>query len=173
MIKLLPNFLSVLRIVLAFFLFINIRSHHPVIACWIVFAGGLTDFFDGYLARRLQQTSALGGLLDPLADKIFFGALFIALLLEHNLSIWFFSVFVLRDSMLLLGTMFIKTKHIEYEFTPTFLSKINTCLQFLFGLIALLYPNSSALFVLIGIISVTTVLSGFLYFVRFMSKVFG
>ena len=165
MIKLIPNLLSFLRIVLAFFLFISVRSHQPITACCIVLAGGVTDFLDGYLARRFNQISSLGGLLDPLADKIFFGTLFLA-------SIWVFSVFVIRDVLLLTGTAFIKKNHIEYEFTPTLLSKLNTTLQFLFGLIALLYPDSAILMVLMGIILVTTVLSGFLYFIRFASTVF-
>ena len=172
MIKLIPNLLSFLRIVLAFFLFISVRSHQPITACCIVLAGGVTDFLDGYLARRFNQISSLGGLLDPLADKIFFGTLFLALLLEKTLSIWVFSVFVIRDVLLLTGTAFIKKNHIEYEFTPTLLSKLNTTLQFLFGLIALLYPDSAILMVLMGIILVTTVLSGFLYFIRFASTVF-
>lgn len=172
MIKLLPNFLSILRIVLAFFLFTQIRAHQPVMAFWIVLAAGVTDFLDGYLARRWQQISALGGLLDPLADKVFFGALFAALLLENYLPLWVFAVFIVRDILLLMGTAFIKMKHIMYEFTPTFLSKINTALQFSFGLIAVLYPGSSVLLVLVGIILVTTILSGFFYFLRFSATVF-
>lgn len=171
-IKILPNFLSVLRIVLAFFLFINIRGHHSATAFWIVLAAGVTDFLDGYLARRLQQISALGGLLDPLADKVFFGALFIALLLENYLSLWAFAIFIVRDVLLLVGTAFIKMKHISYEFTPTFLSKMNTALQFAFGLIAVIYPGSAILLVLVGIILVTTILSGFFYFIRFSATVF-
>lgn len=171
-IKLLPNLLSLLRIVLAFFLFTQIRAHHPVTAFWIVVAAGVTDFLDGYLARRLQQISALGGLLDPLADKVFFGTLFIALLWESYLPLWVFAVFIVRDVLLLMGTAFIKMKHIDYEFTPTFLSKINTTLQFLFGLIAVLQPHSALLLVLVGIILVTTILSGFVYFIRFISTVF-
>lgn len=171
-IRLLPNFLSILRIILAFFLFTHIRSHQPVIAFWIVLTAGVTDFLDGYLARRFQQISALGGLLDPLADKMFFGALFVALLLEKYLPLWVFAVFIVRDLMLLLGTAFIKIKHIEYEFAPTFLSKINTALQFSFGLIAVLCPGSAILLVLVGIILVTTLLSGFLYFLRFSATVF-
>lgn len=170
--RLLPNFLSILRIILAFFLFANIRDHQPITACWIVIAAGVTDFLDGYLARRLEQISALGGLLDPLADKVFFGALFIALLLENYLPLWVFAVFIVRDILLLLGTAFIKMKHIVYEFTPTFLSKMNTALQFSFGLIAVLYPDSAILLVLVGIILVTTILSGFLYFIRFAGTVF-
>lgn len=172
MIRLLPNFLSLLRIVLAFFLYINIRSHEPIIASWILIAAGITDFLDGYLARRLGQISALGGLLDPLADKIFFGTLFVALLLENSLPIWIFAVFIVRDVLLLLGTAFIKMRHILYEFTPTFLSKINTTLQFCFGLIAVIYPNSAILLVLVGIILVTTILSAFFYFIRFVTTVF-
>jgi cardiolipin synthase len=172
LVKLLPNFLSILRIILAFFLFTSIRAHQPVAACWILIGAGVTDFLDGYLARRLQQISALGGLLDPLADKVFFGALFVALLLENYLPLWVFAVFIVRDILLLLGTAFIKVKRIVYEFTPTFLSKINTTLQFSFGLIAVLYPSSAVLLVLVGIILVTTILSGFLYFLRFATTVF-
>ena len=71
------NFLTLMRIVLIL----------PFAACfflqgdtprWLAFGlfmlAGITDFFDGYVARKLNQTSALGAALDPIADKLLTGA---------------------------------------------------------------------------------------------------
>jgi CDP-diacylglycerol--glycerol-3-phosphate 3-phosphatidyltransferase len=85
----LPNLLTIGRIVAI-----------PVI-CWLLIAGGpvagwvavvlyiaaaITDWLDGYLARRMNIVSGLGRMLDPIADKLLVGALLIALAYTHQLS---------------------------------------------------------------------------------------
>lgn len=169
MIRSVPNLLSLARILLAVWLFFTILGGQTILACGILLVSGLTDFLDGFIARRFGCTSGIGGLLDPLADKIFFTTLFSALLITKIIPLWFFLVLIGRDVVLLLGTMIIKIQAVTYEFTPTFLSKINTTLQFLFGVIALLMPHHEIRFVLIGMIMVTTILSGLLYVKRYLA----
>ena len=71
--KNIPNILTFIRVILipffilAFYLPIE-NSHY--IATWIFFIAGVTDYFDGYLARRWNVSSKLGAFLDPVADKI-------------------------------------------------------------------------------------------------------
>lgn len=74
----LPNALTWARIVMiplvlaVFFLPLDMLSehHHNVTACALFVAAAITDWFDGYLARRLNVTSAFGAFLDPVADKL-------------------------------------------------------------------------------------------------------
>lgn len=80
----LPNFLSFLRIPLAFFFLF----HDPFLRAIALLAAMATDFLDGYLARRYQMGSKIGTLLDPFADKFFvlFGlAIFYQ---EHSILLW-------------------------------------------------------------------------------------
>ncbi len=68
-----PNLLTALRIVLipAIVVLFYLPYHWSDMACGVMFAlVGITDAFDGYLARKLGQTSRLGAFLDPVADKL-------------------------------------------------------------------------------------------------------
>lgn len=86
----LPTFLTLLRVLLipvfivAFYL--PLASSHLISA--IIFAlAGLTDWFDGYLARKLNQESAFGAFLDPVADKLMVVAAIVLLVHVHP-SVW-------------------------------------------------------------------------------------
>lgn len=78
----LPNFLSLLRIALLPLLIYFLTDPGPwfsALAALTFFIASLTDFFDGYLARRQGQTTTLGKFLDPLADKLLVAAALIML----------------------------------------------------------------------------------------------
>jgi len=78
----LPNFLSLLRIALLPPLVYFLTDPGPLfsaLAAFTFFIASLTDFFDGYLARRHGQTTTLGKFLDPLADKLLVAAALIML----------------------------------------------------------------------------------------------
>ena len=115
-----PNVLSFLRlgsVPVFIVLFVNERENAAVtlyaIAAW-------TDFFDGYLARRLDQVSELGVLLDPLADRVFITALTVALVATDVLPLWLAVAIVGRD-VLLLGFFAVmerrKIQRVEVNFT--------------------------------------------------------
>jgi CDP-diacylglycerol--glycerol-3-phosphate 3-phosphatidyltransferase len=72
----------------------------------------LTDFFDGWLARRYQIESVIGKLLDPLADKILTVSSLIMLVEKHRLAGWFVVLLVIRD----LGITSIRVKALEDGF---------------------------------------------------------
>lgn len=66
-----PNLISAARIALIpVFLWLLLGRDAPAAAGWLLLAIGMTDWVDGYLARRLGQESELGRILDPLADRL-------------------------------------------------------------------------------------------------------
>lgn len=82
MLKQLPNILTVSRILLLpvlIGLFFVPGGTAAWIACWIYIFCAVTDFFDGYLARKFGTTSNFGAFLDPISDKILVSSLLIAL----------------------------------------------------------------------------------------------
>lgn len=109
----LPNILSLLRIMLIpfiFYLLIENKQENYVTLLALYITGILLDFFDGYFARRLNLTSELGKILDPLSDKIFIISVVIALLIKGKIQIWFATIIILRDFIIMLGSYLIYKK---------------------------------------------------------------
>lgn len=87
----LPNLLTILRIVaipVIVLLVISGMDFLRTIALAIYILAAITDFFDGLLARMMGETSPLGRMLDPIADKLLVGALLIAFAWDQTFSIW-------------------------------------------------------------------------------------
>jgi len=85
-------------------------EHNREWAVGIVILGVLSDFLDGYLARKLHDVSELGKIIDPLADKAAVGVLALLLVLLGDIPLWFFVVAVIRDLMILAGGIYIRRK---------------------------------------------------------------
>lgn len=86
----LPTFLTLFRVVLIPFFIIAFYlpvSWSPFAATAIFFVASVTDWFDGYLARKLKQTTPFGAFLDPVADKVIV-AVALVLVVEYYHAIW-------------------------------------------------------------------------------------
>jgi CDP-diacylglycerol--glycerol-3-phosphate 3-phosphatidyltransferase len=98
----LPNLLSLFRILLVPILVVVLLTkfdHKEFVGLGLFLLAALTDFLDGYLARRNQQITRLGKLLDPAADKILTSAAFISLV-EMNPEVtpsWMVTVIISRE----------------------------------------------------------------------------
>lgn len=101
-----PNVLSFLRLALVpVFLVVLLRGHYAV-ALLVLVGATLTDFLDGWIARRYDQVTRLGQLLDPAADRLFVFATLVGLAARGVVPWWFFAVVLARDVMLLgIGVM--------------------------------------------------------------------
>jgi cardiolipin synthase len=107
------NLLSFSRVVLLAPLAYVMYSDSPNRQAWmaaIIVLAGLTDFFDGYIARKLHQVTDLGKIIDPLADKITAGGAAILFVMVGLLPLWYLVVVVLRDLLILIGGIYIKAK---------------------------------------------------------------
>ena len=91
MLKNLPNLLTLSRIAAVPLLVLLVSLHDPrtdFAASMVFAAAGITDYFDGKLARERMLTSSLGRMLDPIADKLLVGAALMVLAGEGHLSMW-------------------------------------------------------------------------------------
>ena len=97
-----PNALSLARLLgVPLFLWLLLGPHADGWALAVLAISGFTDWADGVLARKLNQMSPLGALLDPLADRLYILATLAGLVLRHVIPLWLAVVIVGRDLVLL------------------------------------------------------------------------
>ena len=133
-----PNSLTILRILLVpvYIGFMTYGSYGYALATLLT--AGLTDGIDGYLARKLDQRTRLGTLLDPLADKVLLTSSFISLAVLHLIPLWLVILVVSRDLILLLGTAVAHVTSTPINVKPTFLGKGTTLFQLSYVLLVVL-----------------------------------
>ena len=68
---------------------------------------GFTDFLDGWIARRFNQTSELGRILDPISDRALFVTSFAVFLATQSIPLWFVLVIGIREVLITLGTFYV------------------------------------------------------------------
>lgn len=99
------NVLSLLRIVLAAPFIYALVNDQMVWVIILALAAILSDWLDGYLARKFGDVSEWGKILDPVADKVFIGGAAIALIILGRIPMWFVIAVVARDLIILGGGM--------------------------------------------------------------------
>jgi cardiolipin synthase (CMP-forming) len=133
-----PNALSVLRLLgVPLFLWLLLGPHADGWALVVLALSGITDWADGVLARRLNQSSDLGAILDPAADRLYILATLVGLVLRHIISLWLAIVIVGRD--IVLGIALIPLRRRGYDPPEVhYLGKAATfCLLYAFPLLLL------------------------------------
>jgi cardiolipin synthase len=93
-----PNGISVARLAgVPVFLWLVLGPHADGWAVALLIVAGLSDWLDGKIARALNQTSKLGQLLDPAADRLYIAATLIALAIRNIIPWWLVAVLALRE----------------------------------------------------------------------------
>jgi CDP-diacylglycerol--glycerol-3-phosphate 3-phosphatidyltransferase len=109
----LPNALSVLRLLgVPLFLWLLLGPHADGLALVVLMVSGFTDWLDGKLARWLNQSSRLGALLDPAADRLYIVSTLIALALRDVVPVWVVALLLGRE--LVLGAMLLVLRRYGY-----------------------------------------------------------
>ncbi len=172
----LPNLFTLLRVVLIPFFIYAALTGRVGVALLLFLIAGLSDGVDGYLARRLQQISRLGQVLDPAADKLLLVTAYLVLSMPSRyyepLPVWLTVAVFARDLGIVLGALIVKIRTGFSDFKPSVPGKWNTvvlittvacfllvhCLQRGFWLLPIIY------WIALGMI----VFSGFhyIYFVK-------
>lgn len=92
-----PNLLSFARLGVLPFVYWDLVNGNIWRATIVAFIFGMTDWFDGYLARRLDQISNLGKILDPISDRAFFLVIGIGMVVGDVVAWWPIAIMLLRD----------------------------------------------------------------------------
>lgn len=180
----LPNQLTVLRIILTPVFLYFFLSENPLfiqISLAIYFIAALTDWYDGWLARKFNYITEWGKFWDPLADKILTSAVFIGFVIVKLLPLWMVILIIFRDLSVTLLRVYADSR--GYSFRTTYYAKWKTMLQMIFlyyllilyvakntaeifsnyqGIIELLLNKDIVYFVML-VITVITVHSGVTY----------
>jgi cardiolipin synthase len=164
-----PNQLTFLRLGFLPFFIICILYDRYAWALALLIVAALTDGLDGLLARRLDQKSALGAYLDPIADKLLLSSSFFFLALKGKIH-WWLAILVLgRDVLILITTGAILVVAGYRPFPPSIYGKVTTTIQILlvFVVVSAAVVNHPLLD-LVGrvfsyLVAAFTILSGFHY----------
>jgi len=133
-----PNLLSVLRLCgIPLFLYFVLGPESDGLALAVLAVSGLTDYLDGKLARRFNQASRLGQILDPVADRLYILAVVVAFAIRDIIPVWLAVALPLRDVLLIALVPLLRTR--GYSALPVhFLGKAATfCLLYAFPLLLL------------------------------------
>jgi len=125
----LPNLLTIARLLLAPFVFRAITGARHTAALILFACAALTDGLDGMLARRLGQITPLGTLLDPIADKLLLSGVFLALAITGIMPWWLVIVVLGRDVFLLASSGIVMLFTDIRQFQPSVWGKISTLVQ--------------------------------------------
>ena len=98
-----PNLLSFLRIALVPVFLWLLLNEMFLSAIFVLMVAGITDFLDGYLARKLNQMTKLGKVLDPVADRLYIFATLLALSVTGNIPWWLAALVIARDVLMLVS----------------------------------------------------------------------
>lgn len=168
------NLLTLFRIALLVPFLYLVGKGNFGLALGVFFLASLTDFADGYVARRYKQHSRLGRFLDPLADKLLTTSAFVVLAIPHQgfptIPVWLAAAVVGRDLIIVLGSLVVYQLTKFKDFKPTLLGKINTFVEL--GLIVwfLVFHTTGKLTFLLpylyGVVLASIVVSGAEYILR-------
>ena len=132
-----PNFITLLRIIIVPVIVILLIQGSFLKALIVFIIAGLSDALDGFLARVLKQQTVLGAYLDPIADKALLASSFVTLSVLHIIPSWLAVIVISRDFIILLGISVLSIMSITVEIRPAFISKVTTALQLITVLLAL------------------------------------
>jgi cardiolipin synthase len=176
MLRHLPNLITALRILLVLPLCWLIDSGRYDGALVVAAIAAFSDALDGFLAKRFGWQSWIGGMLDPVADKLLLTAAFIWLALAGDMPGWLAALVVGRDLAIVAGAIAYHNLVGPFDAAPSRLSKATTAMQLAFVLSELLRLSQWLVLpaplrvALIAITAALTVASGLHYIVIWSTR---
>ncbi len=137
------NGLSFLRILvlapILYYLHLGaLQPEYNLTALALMLAGALTDMLDGWLARKLNQVTNFGRIIDPIADKIGIGIVFLFLAFTRpDFPVWFLIVVVLRDLLIFSIGMIVRIRY-RFLFESNMIGKLTVTVLFAYLVVFIL-----------------------------------
>ncbi len=177
-IKFLPNVLTISRIFLCPLALFLLFQNKFLPSAILFFVGAASDYLDGYIARKYNCTTKLGGLLDPVADKIILVSFFTSLMSLGISPPWFTGLVFSVNLLQIIGylALSLPSTHTRVSFTTLKIGKVNTFLQYVWiaslvtiQLLSIPYSNFTVWFRWIGhgslaLLQIATFIHYFNYF---------
>src|SRR5262245_27540279 len=176
------NKITIFRILLVPFFIVEVLSYvddgeewHRFLAIGAFLLASICDGVDGYIARRYNQRSELGSILDPLADKLLLLSGIVVLSFNHGpyfetVPFWLTATVIGRDVRLVIGLVVIQMTVGKVTVRTRILGKVATVLQMAVILWVLLQWKAAWLVILMASAAICTGISGFLYVRDFMRQ---
>lgn len=169
--KWLPNAICIMRVLLvAPIVALLLAERYEPALVLIVIAGG-SDALDGFLAKRFDWSTRLGGMLDPVADKLLVISVFLTLTALGAVPALLAAIVVLRDVVIVVGSIVYHLLVEPLRAAPLAISKLNTACQLAFLLFVMTrlaygWPPAESLQILGAAVVFTSITSGLSYVLR-------
>lgn len=153
------NLLSSSRFVLVLPSIFFLWTQQTTLLLTTIAIAALTDIFDGYFARSRNEITEIGKIIDPLADKVYVGAMTIGLYVFGNIPLWFFCAILGRDVLILLGS-YIITKKTKKTLMSNYIGKATVIIISITLIVSLLhtYPTAATVGLYLQLLSLFAML---------------
>ena len=138
-----PNILSVIRICLVpvfILVYFSGAEYSSIYAAAIYALASITDVLDGKIARKYNQTTNLGRILDPLGDKLMTMSVIVCITIDNVIPVWAVIILVIKECLMGLGGMFLYNKFEEMP-PSNYFGKCSTVVFFAICVILMLFRN--------------------------------
>ena len=122
-----PNFLTVFRFFLVYPIVISILEENYQLTLFFFFLAGISDFLDGYLARKYSWESRFGKIFDPISDKVLVIATLISLSLVGEINIYLTMFLLSRDLFIIVGVILSSLLIDNYEIKNNITLYVHDC----------------------------------------------
>lgn len=176
-----PNVLTLFRIALVPVIMSMVLKKNYLSGFIVFLLVAITDFLDGYFARKFNQITFLGAILDPIADKLLIVGLYLAFYLsgpERLMPGWFLVLIIAKEILLLLGAWVVCCLKKLTAVKPTLLAKVLMLVNSLFIAILFLHKITGLLniefiyniYLCIAFLAILVSLQYFLIFIKVFKK---
>ncbi|MBN1237703.1 MAG: CDP-alcohol phosphatidyltransferase family protein [Gammaproteobacteria bacterium] len=171
----LPNAICIVRIALVAPLVAALLAEQYVLALALLVVAGGSDAVDGFLAKTFDWRTRLGGLLDPIADKLLLVSVFLTLTHLGKVPLGLAVIVVMRDVVIVVGALAYQLLIEPLRAEPSAISKLNTACQLAFVFFtmthaAYAWPPEISLLLLGAAVVFTSITSGLNYVLRWSKQ---
>lgn len=132
----LATYITFFRFLLIPLIVVSMCMHHWGFAFWFFILASVSDMADGFIARNFNQRTFIGACLDPIADKLLTVSIFLTLAFVQSplfsIPKWFVVIVLIKELLLILGSVLIITIKGRVEINPTYLGKATMFFQVFF-----------------------------------------
>lgn len=174
--KTVPNLLSMLRILLIIPFVFFFLSGNYIMAAVMIIISGISDALDGFIARKFNQITEIGKMLDPLADKLTLIAIMICIVILFPIVLPVVVILIIKDVMMMIGASILLKKNIKPPAARWYGKVATIMFYFSVSLIVFLkaafnYDNTVLSFFLLGITAAMMIFALVEYFILFLNLI--